>query len=124
MLEDVKSVLSLGIGSVVKTVAFYAIASIYEEKVTAVVVGFLAQMMGKGYVIAPVSGILRPVSPCQIKVRAESHNRLTLAGGRHASHVYQLSPRSSIDPKEAFAREPLQVQGLMAEQLEQPAVGL
>lgn len=55
VFENVKGVMPFGIRGVVKTVAFYSVASIYEKKVTAVIVGFLAEVMGKRDVIAPVS---------------------------------------------------------------------
>jgi hypothetical protein len=74
--------------------------------------------MGKRDVIAPVGGILGPVSPCQIRGQDNERDKLTPAGGRHAIHVYLLSPRSLIDPRVAFAEELLQVQEPKAEQLE------
>jgi hypothetical protein len=66
VFEDVKGVMSFGIGGVVKTVTFYTVASVYDEKVTAVFIGFLAEVMGKRDVISPVGRILGSVSVCQI----------------------------------------------------------
>jgi hypothetical protein len=66
VFENVKGVMSFGVGGVVETVAFYTVASIYDEKVTAVVVGLLAEVMSKRDVISPVSRILSPVTVYQI----------------------------------------------------------
>jgi hypothetical protein len=55
VFENVKGVMSFRIRGVVKTVAFYPVASIYEKKVTAIVVGLLAEVMSERDVITPVS---------------------------------------------------------------------
>jgi hypothetical protein len=80
--------------------------------------------MSKRDVITPVSGILGSVTIRQIRDEDGEYDRLTPAGGRHAIHVYLSWPRSLIDPKAAFARELLLVQGPKVGQLGRPAVGL
>jgi hypothetical protein len=62
VFENVRGVMSFRVGGVVKTVALYSVACVYEKKVTAVVVGSLAEMMRKRDVVTPVSGILGPIS--------------------------------------------------------------
>jgi hypothetical protein len=124
VFENVKSVVSFGVGGVIKAVAFYSVTSIYDEKVTTVIVGSLAEVMGKGDVITPVGGILGSVLICQIRDQDDEDYGLTPAGGRHAIHVYLLWPRSLVDPKEAFAREPPLVQEQKVGQLGQPAAAL
>jgi hypothetical protein len=82
MFENVKGIMSFGIGGVVETVAFYTVASIYDEKVTAVFIGFLAEVMGKRDVISPISRVLGSVSVCQIssvKTTREADSLLQVA---------------------------------------------
>jgi hypothetical protein len=124
VFENVRGIMSFGVGGVVKTVAFYSVACVYEKKVATVVVGSLAEVMSKRDVVTPVGGILGSVSTCQVGDFDEEYDRLTPAGGRHAIHVCLSWPRSLIDPKEAFAKELLLVQGPKVGQLVRPAVEL
>jgi hypothetical protein len=56
LLQDVEGVFALGLGAVVEPIAFDAVARVDEEEVAAIDVGFGAEVVGEGDVVAPVGG--------------------------------------------------------------------
>ena len=52
--QDVEGVFAFWLGPVVQSVAFDAVTRVDEEEVGAIVIGFFAEMVGKGDVVAPV----------------------------------------------------------------------
>lgn len=65
MFEDIKGVMTFRVGGIIKTITFYSITGVYNEKITAIFVCFLAKMVSEGDVVTPICGVLWPVLPCQ-----------------------------------------------------------
>ena len=47
MFEDIKGVVPFRVRSVIETIAFYSVTGIYNEKITAIFVCFLAKMVSE-----------------------------------------------------------------------------
>ena len=58
MLEDVEGVFAFGLTPIIETVALDTISSVDQEKIRAIFIGSLMQVLGEAYVVAPVCTVL------------------------------------------------------------------